>query len=79
MKQTKIRQRQVAEELEVSQATVAQMFSRDREIDSIRYVEAIAKLTGFPQVWLMYGDYKMIKEDLDNGLTYLITSKPTKK
>ena len=78
MKQSKIRQRQIAEELDISQSTVAQMFSRPNDIDSIRYIEAIAKLTKYPIVWLMFGNYEMIWSDLNKGINQLSQMKPKK-
>lgn len=77
MKQTKVRQWQVAEMLGTSQPNIAQIFSRG-EIDSIAIVDAVAKLTGYPKIWLMWGDFDSISDDLHKGLL-LYNDKFTKR
>ncbi len=56
LKEKKVTQHELAGYIGVKQATVNAQINSDREIDSIRTVDAVVYLTGCSREWLMYGD-----------------------
>ena len=56
LKEKKVTQHELAGYIGVKQATVNAQINSDREIDSIRTVDAVVYLTGCNRDWLMYGD-----------------------
>lgn len=79
MKQTKTSQREIAEDMGITQPYVWTMLNKNEETDSIQLVESISKITGFPKVWLMWGSYKMIQEELEGSIDLLVNSFGKKK
>jgi transcriptional regulator with XRE-family HTH domain len=59
----KVPQRVIAEELGVRIATVNSNLNADEEINSIKFIETIAHLTGFSKSWLAFGTGMKIEQE----------------
>ena len=49
------KEEKLAEILQVSRQAVAQRLTKDKEIDSISFIEAVSTLTGSDHNWLLFG------------------------
>ena len=55
IKEKRVTQQELAEHIGVRQATINAQINGEREIDSLRTIEAVVALTGCNREWLMYG------------------------
>lgn len=56
LESTDVSQTKLAEMLGISRSSVNERLKKDTEIDSVEFVHAVAKLTGYDFVWLLLGE-----------------------